>query len=105
MPLPSSLHQTPASGLSVWLRHRHRVFIVAAAALVAVVVTWLADPTAETLALRGGDGDAIETDALPAVARDERLNAGGFIDHSVVETKGLADDPDMTGASIGNLFP
>lgn len=105
MTLPSPLHQTPESGLSIWLRHRHRVFIVAAAAIVAVVVTWLADPTADTLALRDVDGDVIGTDARPAAAPDERVHAGGFIDHSVVETRGLADDPDTTGASIGNLFP
>jgi hypothetical protein len=97
------LSPTPgAGGLSVWIRYRRHwlLSLVAAAAIVAVVAL-VAAPSATAPPV---PGEVVADDRRYAspVRTSERAS---LIDHSVIESKSLLDEPDMTGASIGAYAP
>jgi len=97
------LHTAPGSGcVSAWIRDRLPwllalvavAAIAAASALVTVPARMASDPPSKA------DGDE-----APDVAPERSTERALLIDHSVVESKSLLDEPDMTGASIGTYAP
>ena len=70
----------------------------------ALAVATLVAITAAIVLAKGAPSGADASLQLPRNAIGE-VSPLSVIDHSVVESKGLADEPDMTGASIGAYQP
>jgi hypothetical protein len=96
------LDPTPGSGrVPAWIRDRaHWLVALVALAAIAAVSALSGGPTrvASQPAELGGDDERL---VLP----DTATQGTPRIDHSVVESKSLLDEPDMIGASIGTYAP
>lgn len=92
----------PAPGrVPAWIRDRsHWLVALAAVAAITAVFALAPGPTrmpSEPAEIASDDG----RHAMQSMA----TQAAPLIDHSVVESKSLLDEPDMTGASIGAYGP
>lgn len=92
----------PSAGLPPRTSHRGRWLIgVIAGAAAAGGVALLAGPSDSAPPPSNAAGNS-GIAAAPAIAPKAAAPA---VDHSVVESKSLLEEPDMTGASIGTYAP
>jgi len=105
-----------SGGLSSWIHHRSRWTLSIVAAVAFVVAVSVLTRRADSAPPAGTEVDAAvlhpptvdastDLSALPATGAGKAAGAAHFIDHSIVESKSLAGEPDMTGASIGVYGP
>jgi hypothetical protein len=113
---PVSNPTTAPGGWSGWIRHRSRWALPIVAGAAFVVAATLLTRQAGSALPPGTESDpallhptmvdaSTDISALPATGAGKAAGAAHFIDHSVVESKSLVDEPDMTGASIGLYGP
>jgi hypothetical protein len=90
-------------------RARAHWWLIPLAVLACLTIAWLVQPSREApvalLAAPASADSATDYSALAPTGAGPRAAAAPAIDHSVVESKQLADEPDMTGASIGAYGP
>jgi hypothetical protein len=92
-------HATPKTPARPDLPHRKSALVIVAALLGIAAALALA-----ARAPAGGDG-ALDVHSLPPTGAVVEAASPVPIDHSVVQANPLADEPDMTGASIGAYAP
>lgn len=90
-------------------RARIRWVLIPLAVLATLTAAWLMQPPRGTpvamLVAPAGADAATDFSALAPTRAGVVPSAAHALDHSVVESKQLADEPDMTGASIGAYGP
>lgn len=99
---------------SGYRRHSHgrarvRWVLIPLAVLAGLTATWLMQPLRSApvalLVAPASADTATDFSALSPTRAGVEPSAAQALDHSVVESKQLADEPDMTGASIGAYGP
>jgi hypothetical protein len=100
MSTPNPVLDPTPGRVPAWIRDRsHWLVAVAAVAVIAAVLALAAGPRMASEPAEVGGVD--ERHAVPGMATESPPR----IDHSVVESKSLLDEPDMIGASIGTYAP
>ena len=100
MSTPNPVLDSTPGRVPAWIRDRLH-WLVALLALAAIAAVSAVSGGATRVATQpelGGDDERI---VLPGMASESPPR----IDHSVVESKSLLDEPDMIGASIGTYAP